>query len=564
VNPAGDGLANGTWEKDKRILSKLYHNAPGDPNHTYRLQKPAGDFWIFHDFDGSWGDKVGKLWFVVGRYGDVADNGTKKRRDTLEIVRHSDGRIDYVVDPSNHYARYSYTTINSRYYISQIDVWEGSGTSDPNTLIRSVEYTYRDSGTGHADTGNSGDLILVESKTRKTSDTTSLGISWHTHYRYWPGGYTGAKPGIRHELKSVFRYRDMLAAAAAPLTPAQVIAANDATANDYRSCWFEYETDHRVSSENVEFGTSCCGGGAAGKYRYSYTDNPTPPSNRKGWAIETKEVRPDGSVKHITINKYGQPLVMALDDPNNPITNLVFRVWKYVWDNNNGQLIAIYHPSACSFYNTSTHTVTLEDTGEVTRFRYYSSNEWYMPKLVKRYGGSDPNGRIDPNEGTMLAYYTWETRPAGFDYRDTRVWLKKFYKYTGTVSEETEPTSNPNATLVSEQSFEYWNDANDLDGDANTVEPTDRIKTLTITFPATPNSENGSNVQPAIKYHFDRWGKLRFSRDAEGSVSYRAYDMRNGRWAMAVTDIDASTYGGLPSEVKTPTNTDVLGLSNAD
>ncbi len=570
--PAGDGIAYGEWESDRRIMSKLYHNMPGDPNHTYRLQRYGGDAWIFHDFDASWGAKAGKLWFMVGKYGDAQGAGST-RGDALEIVRHSDGRVDYVIDPSGHYIRYSYSSIGGRNYITQLDVWDDSSINDPNELIRSVEYTYRNGGTGHVDTGTTGDLILVESNTRKTSDTTSLGIKWHTHYRYYPGKYDdGNSPGIQHELKSVFRYRDVLAAVASSsvsdandlITEADSVVATSYDpcdpVTDFRSCWFEYHPDHRVSSEFVHFGTSCCGGGAAGEYTYVY-DVRKPQVNRNDWMTQTTETRPDGSTKYVLLNSFGQPLAMAIKGSG--LTPLI-RIWKYEYNTTHGQISLLYHPSACSDYNSATAAnpkVTVTASGEVTKFDYHNADYWYMPKWTKRY--TNPAQVNDAGEGEMLSYMTWEKALDNFNYRDTRVWLKKYFKYVSATVTQTEPAGSE-AILVSEHSYEYWNDANDLDQDANTVENSDRIKTLTIQFPTTPNAENGSGVRPEIRYHFDRWGKLRFTRDAEGSVSYRAYDTRNGRWAMAITDIDAETYPDLPDEVKSPTNPNVVGLSNDD
>ncbi|MDR2438824.1 MAG: RHS repeat-associated core domain-containing protein, partial [Planctomycetaceae bacterium] len=72
------------------------------------------------------------------------------------------------------------------------------------------------------------------------------------------------------------------------------------------------------------------------------------------------------------------------------------------------------------------------------------------------------------------------------------------------------------------------------------------IKTKTTMQQAVPVTQNGSGISAVTNEYYDESGRLRWSRDALGVVTYYGYQPENGLQNVIVKDVNTSS---LPSEV---------------
>src|SRR5262245_22541059 len=131
---------SGSWAyvASTTTLATLTRNHAGDPNDTYRVELLDGTLLLFYNFDHSNSNERGKLLAIRDVY---------KNELAVTYQGGNTGRIDYIVDPSGHYFRYTYLTSgNNNGKLNHIRVFKSSGTTDPD-LIAKIEFTYRDSGT---------------------------------------------------------------------------------------------------------------------------------------------------------------------------------------------------------------------------------------------------------------------------------------------------------------------------------------------------------------------------------------------------------------------------------
>jgi YD repeat-containing protein len=582
-------VSDGTfmWENDMRIRSRLVHNHALDPTNTYRLQKPNGVIWLFYDFNEAWGNRAGKLWKVIGLYGDVTQSGqtVTVRGNVLEVFYDSNNsyRLDYIVDPSGHYIRYSYVSGGALDgMLNLINVWQDGSTNDNTKRIARITFThwYVDNpDVIHDDCGSLKDLIQVKVETRATYDPDdNLDIERLDHYRYYKGdSYPGGAPqGKKHQLRMILR-SDAVRRALEDVNISNVLSVANDTINDYASSLFEYydasdsAKEGRVYKEDVHSGANCCGGSSdPGIYTYDYALTTAQAPDRNTWALQTTETRPDGSTQYVDTNALGETVLVALYEDAGYTMGRLQRVHQYGRDTTSGRINRIYMPAAILQYDPATHEIIYDEGGLVHFMKYEDASLLYRHRLTKRYtrfqvggpGASDPSSE----QGDMLVLKAWETAGDNWGYRTT-VRLDKSYRYFSLTSNET----GTGGVVVQDWSYAYWPDLDDVDNDENTTEDTDRVKTTTATFPKVSNSENGPGDQagdpaPVARYFYDKQGDLRWVRDPDGRTVYFSYDTRNGRAGLQVVDpYVASTYGSVaPAEIRSPSDGNIKAWTSTD
>lgn len=91
-----------------------------------------------------------------------------------------------------------------------------------------------------------------------------------------------------------------------------------------------------------------------------------------------------------------------------------------------------------------------------------------------------------------------------------------------------------------------------LDGSSN---PTNRVKSETITLPTVSTGHNGSNTTQQTKTFFDELSRPVWSKNADGFITYTEYDTTTGAVVKRITDVDTSQTGDFqnpPSGWQTP------------
>jgi len=505
-----------------------------DPGCDYlRLVGPDGTIRLFYGFHSNWGNKSGKLYRIIGMYGD------NDEKNDLVFSYDEQGRLASATDAEAHFIEYHYDG-NSN--ISSIDVWEDNSKGD-GKKIAEIVYGYMDP-THHEDCGTSGDLVSVTVTARATSDTgNDLTLVKQTHYRYYRHG--PSEKGDVHDLRLIFRPRAVRRALEQFGTLESILAAADADGtpplSSYASNKFEFDQAGRVSREDVSGGMVCCGGGGAdGAYTYTYTEIDSSGVNLP--KFEAKESRPDGSTKYVETNSYGQTMLVALYDRvaenGDPDETAWHEVWLYERDPNNLLITKIYTPSAINDYkpmSAGTRGLTYKADGDFYQFEYWpeDANKDFAWKLVQQCKSDSEGGAV---ASSCLAYADWEKYGA-WTFRQT-VRMKEWRVYPIA-------TQNPNDTSACPTTLGYeFYRVNDLN--------TDRVRKLTITYPTVPTEQNGPGAAPVASYFYDVKGRLRWQRNRDGRLTYYSYDTRNGQLALTVVDVySPSAYGSIQPGVIT-------------
>ena len=357
------------------------------------------------------------------------------------------GRINIIVDPSGHYIRYSYVSQGQDEMLDEINIYEDDDETDAKRIGR-ISFTYWQDVQGiHADCGSERDLIQVMVEARSTDDDNTLKIERKNHYRYYKGTYENNDgKGKAHQLRMILRSRAVKRATSTGSGINDVLAASNSAIDDYANSLFEYFDDQgadaahdkRVKKETVQSGAGCCTGPgtAPGDYEYVYEYTTEQNPGRNDWFLQTKETRPDGSIKYVEHNEFAEPVVVAFfqDDDDNA---KVRRFWRFERDSDAGDACGmidrIYTPMAITDYdpdtaNRSGDGLTYDADGIVFVMKYEDDSLLYRHKLTKRYKYSEVDGEGEPStsEGDMVVFKTWETSGGAWDYR-SRVQLEKCF-----------------------------------------------------------------------------------------------------------------------------------------
>ncbi|MBN1513546.1 MAG: RHS repeat protein, partial [Phycisphaerae bacterium] len=502
-----EGLAQDTWQElDHRPLT-LTHDVA---NYTLILESPTKYQWRFWDFDYATTGLRGKLYEVRDPSGNAYALTYSATGSWVTRVDDSDGhRITYTHSPTYAGPR-----------LTMIKVYKAQTETNAN-LIGQVDYTYAGSDGDSNHGWKTGDLILVTTRERTTSDADgSLSIVRNTHYRYWKGTYDADdNPGTDHKLKYILRPENFSQFDATY----DYSTATDAQVADYANVYVEYDTDYRVK-ELQERGTGCggCGSGTSvGTTTLAWTANGTPPSSYNTWALHCQVDREDGTRLMVDVNKVHRVLNTVFQDNGASPT----RTW--VWHNeysDHNRLIRTYLPSACGVYSFTAPSgppmvAVSRLEGVIREYEYFDSGaaqDYLKAVTVKQGAGGTPI--------KLLGY--GRTNAARPDL------------VTSTTVYEATDGSNGRTT-----SFAYtFHDAN-----------SNGIKEVTITHPSVSGAKNGPAVSAVDRQYYDTYGHLRWMQDGEGYVSYYGYDdvSTNGAYAtgrrnLVVQDVDTTT---LPASI---------------
>ncbi len=280
-------------------------------------------------------------------------------------------------------------------------------------------------------------------------------------------------------------------------------------------------------------GCSCSSG--AGTYTYSYARNPNwySYSSPSVWKMCVTQTNPDGTVRIVDVSGTGAILndIFQTDSVYNSGTDQRW-ITRYDYDSN-GRLTAIYHPSACESYNSSTHSVAVRSSSGLVETFAYDSNGNLTERRVKR--------------GSSGSAYLQEKIAYG---RSVSLGSNTVYYPTSTKVYRTETTTDTGETETT-RSYTFYPDSNDLDGDSNTSEDSFGLKELTVTHPAVPTEENGSGVSATHKYYFNSLGQLEWEKDEVGSITYREYHTDPsgpdlGKLTREIRDLDTDGFSPTP------------------
>jgi RHS repeat-associated protein len=405
-------------------------------------------------------------------------------------------------------------------------------------IVRQVQYTYYD-GLSNIGNGNQGDLELavVEDGSGTALDTT--------YYRY----YTDGNNGFMHALKYVVNPESYgrLAAALGGFN-ADPNTATTTQMDTYADQYFEYGSYGRVTTEDVQ-GDGGASSGGVGTYTYAYTPSGNVP-DYNSWAVQTVETLPDGNTNTVYSNAAGEVLLSDFQQGSGASA----RHWDtYQQYDSQGRALMTANPAAVKSYDNQNLPpnlgVALNSTGLITTYDYYSGT----PTATDTKGGSVPGYLQDTKiqqgqggQGIRQSLFDYFLHPVGDPHSPP----------TSTVSPVADRTVYRTDQSDSGEMTSYTYSWYTLSSGAVTAQ----MQTMTVKRPKVSTAQNGpgndDNTLPDTETTaYDPYGRSIWFRDADGFLTYTAYDQATGAVVKSITDVNTNNTGdfsNLPQGWSTP------------
>ena len=543
------------------------YDKDGNTTESYAVfemwERRTSRVYIFASFDTNIAEGTrGKLVEVTNRHclGSTTETGCK-------ISYNASGEILQVTSPTGQ--EYNIGLAYSGGLLTKVEVKNAS-----SSVIEKVEYTYFTAGTHHADLGSSGDLVEAKVSKLKTNGNPLTAADWietYTQYRYDSGS----------RMKAVYSHDSICRAMAdnSNLTDTAVLltksdsyswgstggheiqhfankrficyTSNEGTSNittafksneDLQTRYGGINCDETgmVKSETVGAGGCASCGGQSGigitlEYYYMDISHTTPDWNDVVRIVVEDTKDSDGNVvtrRVQGLNETGQMLRDAtIKDPIGTSPTYWCLSRKYS-STHEGRISEKRPPSAHTDVNTEAELKQFLDpssgTNDASTLNDYSG-------LITTYTYNSKGRRtgtlVKKGETGTANYLSYTKYGDGTDDKpdflpiETRTYVSK-------VS-----TSPETQGLVTSFAYTFW-DTDDT-----------QQKTKKTTLPAVSTSQNGSGEATKTWQYWDELGRLRWTKDGEGHVTYSSYHPETGGLAYRMVDVDTD---GLPTEITAP------------
>ena len=546
---------------------------------------------IWDQVDGSWvareGDTVQGTMTVdqtTGNYVETDPDGTQwvyagaspptgcQEGQLLSMTPPGGNGTQYYYDPSSGLLSSTITTTGlsteqvvdydyagSSDQVVEMDVFIGLSTSGPDTSgtpTRRVVYTYYQTGaSGYQDgdsCGNPGDLELV---------TTYEGSSIidQTYYSYYQAT---AANGYAHLLECMFTGPSLARAGLYPIDPgdptvpstAPTVALTQPQITTYADEYLTYNAAGQVVSRSTG-GTGCSCAGGQGTTTYAYATNasfsPTDSDLYNQWLYEQTDTLGDGTVVTTFYNYRQQPLLV--DTANSADTQDSVTYNRYDAD---GNLVLTAEPSAFTAYNGDYY-----DTGYRDLIDWSSGDSPYLSNTSGLFQLSTyyPGNETLPTTAIASGVPGWLYQTAVAD-GETAARLA-IGSSGGPILQSTidyiaSPTVNGVKAYYTAHSIQYGDTGG---GDPRTTTYSysfytsgvngPAIYTETTSLPVVSTGQHGPGGTTANTTTdvYDTYGRVVWSMDAAGSISYTQYDPATGAVVEQIQDVDLSITSDIAS-----------------
>ncbi len=489
----------------------------------YDLTTPDGYTYRFEGFSSSTpASEQGQMDSVTDPYGNVTQVTSRNSAGQVTEVQRGGSADGASVLESWVYSYLGSGDANAG-LLASVTLRREATTGGSWATVREVDYTYYDGTTAN------GNLHDLEMATVKDADGNSLGTDY---YRYYVDGTSGGYVGGLKYYLSPASFDRATGAGYDPLT------ATDAQIAPYADNYFQYDSSHRVSLEDVQGqGCSACSGGI-GQYTFSYTAS----SNTAGfnsWAMKTVEGLPDGNENIVYTNAYGEIMLFAYHDTTSGDKWIDF----YQYDSS-GRVTLAASPSAVAGYDDSyadlLHQVSgnyvyLSDSaGLITTYDYYTSTTATSTTAGGVAGNWEGEAIQQGETGTSipqltLAYYQITPTSTGVPINPLA---------TQTVYRNTDGSGAETTTY----SYTFFSG-------------TGQVQTVTLSYPVIDTAENGPGTADTETGVSDQFGRLIWLKDRGGFLHSYTYDTATSVMTSETDDVNTSlggSYPGLPSGWATP------------
>jgi RHS repeat-associated protein len=274
-------------------------------------------------------------------------------------------------------------------------------------------------------------------------------------------------------------------------------AASDAELAQYADVEYAYKSDGRVKTVKTN--------GGKYRYRYSYGLNSNAPSGMNFWKSKTTVAMPDGSTQTYYYNEALSLLLMKVTDASG--TNVWYPICQQFDDN--ARIILSAPSSAVASVNESSPTLfTLHPKqGALEVYEYDAQGYKTLVALKKGTKGA----KVKQQEIT----YTLRSTKGGAIY------------VPATITEFRDASAKEATNPVTTNYAYTWYGG------------TFQTKTITVTLPAVPNSENGDGQTGTVKATYDKYGFLIEQVDAVGMKTKYQYYIVTGALKRIIEDAGA-------------------------
>jgi RHS repeat-associated protein len=507
-------LSNGQYEPTSYVADNLVH-ADGE----FVFTDAAGNQYRFYDFSSS--TPTGRK----GQFKSMTDAGGLL---TYVAAWTSDGAIGELrrqdaagVDAESWLYSYLSSSDPNAGLLASVQLRQADGQGGW-TLVRQVVYQYY----GNSDpNGHLGDL-----KTAATQDASGnvLGTSY---YRYYT---TDSATGYIHGLKYALDEESYARLCAAVGNPD---LATDAQVAPYAQHYFQYDRYRRVTRHDVQ-GWGGTDTGGIGTYTYAYATS----NNRSGvnsWQYKTIETLPDGNRNLLYSNSLGQVMLKVfqdLNDSGNPALSGQEWLTYYQYDTL-GRLLLKAEPSAVTGYDETSSDLLVNQNGN---YLYLADDAG----LIYRTDFYSTTTATATTAGGVAGYFQASKLQHGEQGTPVLQETKQYYARTAagrTIYPVATDTVYRNSDGTGAQTTSYgytWH--------TDTV----RAESVTESLPIVTAAQNGPGTADTTIVYYDLYGQPVWLKDADGYISYTAYDNLTGAVIKAITDVNTQATGdftGLPT-----------------
>jgi RHS repeat-associated protein len=511
-------LVNGAYQPrffDQSTLT--YDSGSGE----YTLTDESGDQLVF------WGFSPAILLGQQGQFQSFTDPGGNTTAVTARTPDGRPARVQRSSTSGGHTVTeswvYGYVPDGVNAGLLQNVTLERQTDGGPQNVVRQVAYTYYD---GTQPYGNPGDLMLAQVE---DANGAVLDTSYYRFYTEADAGTVGYIQGLQYYF-STDSYARLVTAVGNPFT---VTAAQVAP---YADDYFQYDDQQRVTEAVIQGqGCTACSGGL-GTYTYSYTASGNP-AGYNSWSVKTVEALPDGNQNTVYSNFAGEPMLQVYQDTTTG------QQWEtfYQYDSQ-GRVTLTANPSAVTGYDDSHadllngqggHYQYLSDhSGLITRYDYYTGRT-ATETTPGGVTGYQYDTQLEQGQlGTPIPQETYQY------YTHTANGISVNPLATDTVYRNTDGTGGETTTYT----YTFYN---------GTVQ----TQSMTTTAPVISAAQNGPGVADQTQSVYDAYGREVWDKDADGYLTYTAYDPGTGAVVESITDVNTANTGdfsNLPSGWRTP------------
>ena len=353
------------------------------------------------------------------------------------------------------------------------------------------------------------------------------------------GTITAITGGYKGGLKYFFNNADYGRLASAVSNP---LTATDAQVAPYASNYYKYDgTNQQVTAEAAE---------GAGTFGYSYSYSSGNVRGYNSWFVKNVETLPDGNTNTVYSNVFGQQILKVYTD-----TSTGHKWGWFTAYDANGNAVLSAQPSAVALPSSLS---TLEQYADILHQTGTSSSGYGTYQYL-----SDSAGLINLTDyyasttatssaAGGVALYVHDTK---VEHGDTGTPILQnsedyFARSDGTntvypVADDTR-YRNTDGTGAQTTSYSYtWY--------SGTVQKL----SVTTTSPVVSSGQNGPGTSDVTTDVYDPEGRVIWSKDADGFLTYNAYDAQSRALVKTIKDVDTSNTSDydtstLPSGWSTP------------